>query len=355
MLARLAPRHLGADPFPARRRRRRTRPAPRPPPPGSRPRTAPRARRRASSPATTTARSWTGTACRRLPARSSTRRGRRSASTAAIGGSRRASAEGSGSPPPEPLYALSTDARTNTVVVGPRVLARAHARFGTRTALRACQPGDRQAPLPLSSGRCDGRGDRSRIPAPARRAGLRRGSGPGRSSLRRRRRGRFRVGHVRRCGLVWRTVVVAFSFGDLADLALAVFLVAVGLGISWAFLRLAVTFDRLSSLIRGTERDVLPVITKVGGSGRPDQFSTRQARHRDGQRCRCGRGSGRSGSRGQLRRQAPGPEDRRLLGGVLARVGVVQVAPQLGRRGRGGKGRGAAPGARSRRRAEGDA
>jgi uncharacterized protein YoxC len=61
-------------------------------------------------------------------------------------------------------------------------------------------------------------------------------------------------------------VVIAFSFGDLADLALAVFLVAVGLGLGWAFLRLAVTFDRLSSLIRGTERSVLPVIDKVGGS-----------------------------------------------------------------------------------------
>jgi len=61
-------------------------------------------------------------------------------------------------------------------------------------------------------------------------------------------------------------VVVAFSFGDLADLALAVFLVAVGLGVSWAFLRLAVTFDRLSSFIRGAEREVLPVVNKVGGS-----------------------------------------------------------------------------------------
>jgi uncharacterized protein YoxC len=61
-------------------------------------------------------------------------------------------------------------------------------------------------------------------------------------------------------------VVVAFSFGDLADLALAVFLVAVGVGLSWAFIRLAVTFDRLSSLIRGAEREVLPVINKVGGS-----------------------------------------------------------------------------------------
>jgi uncharacterized protein YoxC len=60
--------------------------------------------------------------------------------------------------------------------------------------------------------------------------------------------------------------VLAFSYGDLADLALAVFLVAVGLGLGWAFLRLAVTFDRLSSLIRGAEREVLPVIEKVGGS-----------------------------------------------------------------------------------------
>jgi hypothetical protein len=60
--------------------------------------------------------------------------------------------------------------------------------------------------------------------------------------------------------------VLAFSFGDLAYLALAVFLFAIGLALGWAFLRLAVTFDSLSSLIRGTEREVLPVIEKVGGS-----------------------------------------------------------------------------------------
>jgi uncharacterized protein YoxC len=60
--------------------------------------------------------------------------------------------------------------------------------------------------------------------------------------------------------------VLAFSTGDLANVALTVFLVAVGLGLAWAFLRLAVTFDRLSSLIRGAEREVLPVINKVGGS-----------------------------------------------------------------------------------------
>jgi uncharacterized protein YoxC len=61
-------------------------------------------------------------------------------------------------------------------------------------------------------------------------------------------------------------VIVAFSFSDLASLALAIFLLAAGLGLGWALLRLAVTFDRLSSLIRGAEREVLPVINKVGGS-----------------------------------------------------------------------------------------
>jgi len=61
-------------------------------------------------------------------------------------------------------------------------------------------------------------------------------------------------------------VTIAITFGDVADLALAVFLLAVGLGLGWAFLRLAVTLDRLSSLIRGTEQEVLPVVNKVGGT-----------------------------------------------------------------------------------------
>src|SRR4051812_4990401 len=34
----------------------------------------------------------------------------------------------------------------------------------------------------------------------------------------------------------------------------------------WMFFRLAGTLDRLSSFIRGTERELLPVINKVGGS-----------------------------------------------------------------------------------------
>ena len=61
-------------------------------------------------------------------------------------------------------------------------------------------------------------------------------------------------------------MLLAFSPGDAAYLALSVFLLAIGLGLGWMFFRLAVTFDRLSSFIRGTERDLLPVITKAGGT-----------------------------------------------------------------------------------------
>ena len=60
--------------------------------------------------------------------------------------------------------------------------------------------------------------------------------------------------------------MLAFSYGDLAHLALAVFLISLGIFGGWALLRLAVTLDRVSSFIRGTERHVLPVIDKVGGS-----------------------------------------------------------------------------------------
>src|SRR5438874_736989 len=61
-------------------------------------------------------------------------------------------------------------------------------------------------------------------------------------------------------------VASSFTWGDLAYLALAVFLVVVGLSLGYAFLRLGETFGRLSAFIRGTERELLPVITKVGGT-----------------------------------------------------------------------------------------
>lgn len=60
--------------------------------------------------------------------------------------------------------------------------------------------------------------------------------------------------------------LLAASAGDIAYYALAVFLLAVGLGLAYAFVRLGGTFARLSSFIRGTERELLPVIYKVGES-----------------------------------------------------------------------------------------
>jgi uncharacterized protein YoxC len=61
-------------------------------------------------------------------------------------------------------------------------------------------------------------------------------------------------------------LVAAFTWGDLWRLALAIFLLAVGLSMAYLLVRLAGTVGRLSSFITGTEREVLPVINKVGGS-----------------------------------------------------------------------------------------
>jgi len=60
--------------------------------------------------------------------------------------------------------------------------------------------------------------------------------------------------------------LLAVSAGDIASYALAGFLVAVGVGLAYAFVRLGGTFARLSSFIKGTERELLPVIHKVGES-----------------------------------------------------------------------------------------
>jgi uncharacterized protein YoxC len=59
---------------------------------------------------------------------------------------------------------------------------------------------------------------------------------------------------------------LAFDFVDLAYLALSVFLLAVGLGLGYAFLRLGGTLGRLSAFIKGTQEELLPVIHKVGGT-----------------------------------------------------------------------------------------
>jgi uncharacterized protein YoxC len=60
--------------------------------------------------------------------------------------------------------------------------------------------------------------------------------------------------------------VANLTWNDLPDAALAVFLVLVGLGLAYAFLQLGATLHSLSALVKGTEREVLPVINKVGGT-----------------------------------------------------------------------------------------
>jgi hypothetical protein len=56
--------------------------------------------------------------------------------------------------------------------------------------------------------------------------------------------------------------VLAFTFGDVAYIALSVFLLA----FAYALVRLGGTFGRLSAFIKGTEDELLPVFGKVGGT-----------------------------------------------------------------------------------------
>ena len=60
--------------------------------------------------------------------------------------------------------------------------------------------------------------------------------------------------------------VLASTAGDAAYWGLAVFLVAIGLAAAFMLFRLGQAFERLSSLIKGTERDLLPVIVKAGST-----------------------------------------------------------------------------------------
>ena len=58
--------------------------------------------------------------------------------------------------------------------------------------------------------------------------------------------------------------LLASTAGDVAKYALAVFLVVTGFTLAYVFVRLGGTFARLSSFIKGTEHELLPVIHKVG-------------------------------------------------------------------------------------------
>ena len=60
--------------------------------------------------------------------------------------------------------------------------------------------------------------------------------------------------------------VLASTPSDVLDYALAAFFVASGAGLAYMLIRMGGTFARLSSFIKGSERDLLPVIIKAGGT-----------------------------------------------------------------------------------------
>lgn len=61
-------------------------------------------------------------------------------------------------------------------------------------------------------------------------------------------------------------MMLAVSSSELLDYALALFFVLSGVGLAYLLVRMGGTFARLTSLIKGTERDLLPVIVKAGGT-----------------------------------------------------------------------------------------
>ena len=61
-------------------------------------------------------------------------------------------------------------------------------------------------------------------------------------------------------------MLASIDWGDVAYAALAFFLVLAGLAVAYGAFRLGGTLGRASSLIEGTETELLPVITKLGGT-----------------------------------------------------------------------------------------
>ena len=55
---------------------------------------------------------------------------------------------------------------------------------------------------------------------------------------------------------------LAISASDAAYVALAVFLLSTGLTLAYAFIRLGGTLGRLSAFIRGTQDEILPVVSR---------------------------------------------------------------------------------------------
>jgi hypothetical protein len=61
-------------------------------------------------------------------------------------------------------------------------------------------------------------------------------------------------------------MLASVDWGDVAYAALAFFLVLVGLAVAYGAIRLGGTLGRASSLIEGTEKELLPVISSLGGT-----------------------------------------------------------------------------------------
>jgi hypothetical protein len=61
-------------------------------------------------------------------------------------------------------------------------------------------------------------------------------------------------------------MIASVDWGDVAYGALAFFLVVAGLAVAYGAFRLGGTLGRASSLIEGTETELLPVISKLGGT-----------------------------------------------------------------------------------------
>jgi len=59
---------------------------------------------------------------------------------------------------------------------------------------------------------------------------------------------------------------LASTSGDVLNYALAVFFLVGGVALAYMLVRLGGTFARLSSFIKGSERDLLPVFVKAGGT-----------------------------------------------------------------------------------------
>ncbi|HXV56817.1 MAG TPA: hypothetical protein VD704_03030 [Gaiellaceae bacterium] len=57
-----------------------------------------------------------------------------------------------------------------------------------------------------------------------------------------------------------------FAYVDALWIALSVFFVLVGMGLTYLLVRLGGTVGRLSSFLQGLEREVLPVINEAGGT-----------------------------------------------------------------------------------------